>query len=77
MRHAGQAKADVRVARGQDELVLEVTDDGKGAPGANPAGHGLVGIRERVAMYDGQLVSGPRPTGGFAVEARIPLGGRA
>jgi signal transduction histidine kinase len=77
VRHAGQATAHVRVGRERDELVLEITDDGRGTPAANPAGHGLVGIRERVAMYDGQLRSGPRATGGFAVEARIPLGGRA
>ena len=77
VRHAGPATADVRVARERDELVLQVADDGKGSSAVNPGGHGLVGIRERVAMYDGQLVTGPRATGGFAVEARIPLGGRA
>jgi signal transduction histidine kinase len=79
LRHAGPARAAVAVGYRDDELVLDVTDDGRGAaagldhlpvPGS---GHGLVGMRERVALFGGRLSTGPRAGGGFAVRARIPL----
>ncbi|WP_413804852.1 sensor histidine kinase [Streptomyces sp. OE57] len=62
-------------ARGQ--VHIEVVDDGAGrAPVSGRAdlrgGHGLVGMRERVMMYEGTLQAGPRPGGGFAVSARLP-----
>jgi signal transduction histidine kinase len=74
LKHAGPASAEVVVRYGERELELEVRDDGRGrASGANGGGHGLVGMRERVAIYGGELRAGPRPEGGFALVARLPL----
>jgi signal transduction histidine kinase len=75
LKHAGPAAtARVRVSRGADELTVEVVDDGRGrAPASESGGHGLVGMRERVALLGGDLDAGPRPEGGFAVRARLPL----
>ncbi len=56
------------------ELELQITDDGRGPSGdANGAGHGLVGMRERVALYGGSLDAAPTGTGGFAVRATLPI----
>jgi signal transduction histidine kinase len=79
LRHAGPARACVTVRYRGDHLEVEVVDDGAGtgdqpAAGAGP-GHGLLGIGERVAMFDGVLHAGPRPEGGFAVVARLPVRG--
>jgi signal transduction histidine kinase len=57
-----------------DALTLSVSDDGRGAQPAD-GGHGLVGLRERVALYGGELEAGPAPGGGFALKARLPLHG--
>jgi signal transduction histidine kinase len=75
LRHAGPARARVRVRYGLHELELEVVDDGGGAAVVNGAGHGLAGMRERVAIYGGDLTAGSRPEGGFRVQARLPLPG--
>ena len=56
-----------------DGLLLEVVDDGTGPVRSNGDGHGLTGMRERVSVFGGRLESGPRPEGGFAVKARLPL----
>jgi len=78
-KHAGaSAAATVRVAFGDDELVVEVTDDGRGAASslsATGAGQGLIGMRERVEIYGGELTSGPRRSGGYAVRAVLPIVG--
>jgi signal transduction histidine kinase len=77
LRHAGPAHATV-VVRYRDGCVeLAVTDDGSGAAEASgpDAGHGLVGIGERVTMLGGSLNAGPRPEGGFEVSARLPIRG--
>ena len=72
LRHAGPARARETLRYADHGLEVEVADDGVGANGANGAGHGLVGIRERVAVVGGELAAGPRPEGGFAVHARLP-----
>jgi signal transduction histidine kinase len=74
LKHAGRATAVVRLTVTDGFLVVEVTDTGRGpTPAADRIGHGLVGMRERVALYGGVLRTGPRPGGGFRVYARIPL----
>ena len=76
LKHAGPAHADVTVGCADGAVMIEVTDDGAGtAPGgAHPGGQGLAGMRERVAVFGGELQAGPRSDGGFAVRARLPLG---
>jgi signal transduction histidine kinase len=74
LKHAGPATAEVIVRYGDRELELAVRDDGRiHTPAADGGGHGLLGMRERVALYGGELVAGPRPEGGFALTARLPL----
>ena len=76
LKHAGQARADVTIGCADEAVTIEVTDDGTSEPAnAVPAGgHGLAGMRERVAIFGGELRAGPRSGGGFAVRARLPLG---
>ena len=74
LKHAGDAHASVRVRYGADSLELEIVDDGAGArTRAGSGGHGLVGMRERVALYGGRLDAGRRPSGGFAVRVLLPI----
>jgi signal transduction histidine kinase len=72
LKHAGPATARVVVRYRQDELVLEIADDGAGATNGDGGGHGLAGIRERVAVFGGNVQAGRRPEGGYAVRARLP-----
>ena len=74
LKHAGDAEAEVTVRYGSSMLELEVVDNGSGAaaPGGTP-GHGLIGMRERVALYGGLLEAGTRNGHGYAVRARLPL----
>ncbi|MEV8637465.1 sensor histidine kinase [Streptosporangium sp. NPDC051023] len=77
LRHAGPlARAWVTVRHEHGQLAVQIEDDGQGLDSARAGdrtGHGLVGIRERVALYGGVLRIGPRPEGGFEVNARFPL----
>jgi signal transduction histidine kinase len=74
LKYASGARTQVLVKFGQGELRLEVLDAGGARlDGANGAGRGLLGMRERVAIYGGELEAGQRPEGGFAVRARLPL----
>ncbi len=75
-RHAGARHACVRLEYAADALRVEVTDDGRGPAGGRD-GHGLIGMRERVALYGGTLETGAGPHGGFRVAAVLPLGGPA
>jgi signal transduction histidine kinase len=74
IKHAGSAHASVRVAYGDSGLELEILDDGPGAPNGEHAraGHGLVGMRERVALFGGSLETGPANGAGYRVRARLP-----
>ena len=78
VKHAGPATAQVVVGYRDQEIRVEVTDDGRGAvtsvgDGRVGSGHGLIGMRERVAAFGGDLEVGPRPGGGFRVAARLPF----
>jgi signal transduction histidine kinase len=73
-KHGGpQARARVLLRYCEDVLMLQITDDGLGVTEADGAGHGLTGMRERVALYHGTLRAGPRPGGGYQVTARLPV----
>jgi signal transduction histidine kinase len=73
LKHAGPARALVRVRYGDDQLEIEVADDGRGSANGDGSGHGLVGIRERVTVYGGDFAAGGRPEGGYAVRATLPF----
>jgi signal transduction histidine kinase len=74
-RHAGPASATVLVRYGPDDLTVRVDDDGRGPVAATGPGNGngIRGMRERVAALGGELTTGPRPGGGFRVQARLPI----
>jgi signal transduction histidine kinase len=78
IKHAGKPRTRVRVDVRDGDLVLEVADAGRPIPAAGPAapaaGRGLLGLRERAALYGGELQAGPQPGGGWLVRARIPAG---
>jgi signal transduction histidine kinase len=73
LKHAGDAHATVRVRYGADALELEISDDGEGASDtAGSGGHGLVGMRERVALCGGRFHASRNAAGGFTVQAVLP-----
>jgi signal transduction histidine kinase len=74
LKHAGDARVSVHVGYGHDSLEIEIIDDGTGgrAP-VSSGGHGLAGMRERVALYGGRLDAGRRQNGGFAVRVVLPI----
>jgi len=76
IKHAGPAHAAVSVRYGEDQLALEIVDDGVGTSGPDAArsGHGLVGMRERVALFGGTLRTGPQEGRGYRVQALLPYG---
>ncbi|HYB48206.1 MAG TPA: hypothetical protein VED20_12735, partial [Streptosporangiaceae bacterium] len=83
LKHAGQARTVVHLEYRPRELLITVSDDGRPAdaaasdpvrgPLSGPGGRGLIGLRERIAVYHGELDAGPRPGGGWRLAARIPL----
>jgi signal transduction histidine kinase len=78
LKHAGASRADVTLHYGDRELELEICDDGSGAAApAGGTGHGLVGMRERAAVFGGSLEAGARAGGGFRVRALLPFEGVA
>jgi len=82
LKHAGKPSTEVRLAYEPAALVVEIADGGRPIPAAGPgpdasvlrgAGMGLLGLRERVALYGGELAAGPLPSGGWLVQARMPV----
>jgi signal transduction histidine kinase len=76
VRHNGAVRAELRVQVTDSELAIRISNDPPktGSPAApDGGGMGMVGMRERVSLYDGTLAAGPLPDGGYGVEARIPL----
>ncbi|MFI2711107.1 sensor histidine kinase [Micromonospora sp. NPDC018662] len=77
LKHAGVgASVELTLDWADDIVAVRAVDDGRGRPVVRPApsgGHGLVGMRERVGVYDGELTAGPTLAGGWRVEARLPL----
>jgi signal transduction histidine kinase len=73
LKHARASQADVTVRYGSDELCIEVRDNGRGAVPDDGHGHGLVGIRERVKVYGGEMTTDAASGGGFVLSTRLPL----
>lgn len=73
LKHARATHADVTVQYTPDELQIEVRDDGTGAAPSDGRGHGLIGVRERVNLYGGEMSAGTVNGGGFALRTRLPL----
>jgi signal transduction histidine kinase len=73
-RHAAASRAEVRLSYHPDRLCLQISDDGMGASEDPPTGgHGLIGMRERAALYGGRLEASGAPGAGFTVRAVLPL----
>jgi signal transduction histidine kinase len=77
LRHADTDRCTVRLVYRPSVIVIEVIDGGRGPRRGRGSGHGLIGMRERLAMYGGRLTSGPRSGGGFQVRAELPVPGPA
>jgi signal transduction histidine kinase len=75
VRHANADRADIRLVWGHGTLMIDISDDGRGAPSSFPSGgNGLIGIRERAAACGGDVTTGPHPGGrGFQVRVRFPI----
>lgn len=76
LRHANASRANVTILYGEDDVRIEVRDDGIGEVANKRPGFGLVGINERVKIFGGEMEAGPSRTGGFVLRARLPLGGK-
>jgi signal transduction histidine kinase len=73
LKHAHASHADVTIHYAPDEVEIEVRDNGYGAVISNGHGHGLIGIRERVKLYGGDMTAGTANGGGFRLSTRLPL----
>jgi signal transduction histidine kinase len=75
LKHAGATRADITVRYGPEELQVEVLDDGVGPTASDGLGRGIMGIRERVKIYRGEMAAGAGPDGGFLLNVRLPVQG--
>jgi signal transduction histidine kinase len=73
LKHAGPARAEVTIRYRRTIVELEIRDDGSATANGAGSGHGLIGMRERVAMFGGELEARRQNGGGFIVRARLPL----
>ena len=73
LKHARAGRASVTLRYGAEELEVEVADDGRGPAQSDGLGHGLVGVRERVKIYGGDMFAGRENGGGFTLRARLPI----
>jgi len=73
LKHAHASDADVTVRYRPDEVEIEVRDNGAGSATTDGLGHGLVGVRERVKLYGGEMSAGRAPGGGFVLSTRLPI----
>jgi signal transduction histidine kinase len=74
LKHARASDADVTVRYRPEELEIEVRDNGQGSATSDGLGHGLVGVRERVKIYGGEMTAGTATEGGFVLSTRLPVG---
>jgi signal transduction histidine kinase len=74
LKHAQAEHADVTLRYSRDELQIEVSDDGRGSRTGDGLGHGLLGVRERVKIFGGEMTVGAGSEGGFVLITRLPLG---
>jgi len=79
IKHVAVSSANVTISYRPDSVAVKITDEGLGAPPGLPArtgsGHGIIGMRERVAVFGGEFAAGPGPDGGFRVRACFPIAG--
>jgi signal transduction histidine kinase len=73
LKHAGAGHADVTIRYGVNELLIEIRDNGRGATSTDGLGHGLVGVRERVNVYGGEMTTATAADGGFVLSTRLPF----
>jgi len=73
LKHADASHADVTISYAPDEVQIQVRDNGHGAMTSNGHGHGLIGIRERVKLYGGEMTAGTASGGGFVLSTRLPV----
>jgi signal transduction histidine kinase len=73
LKHARAQRAEVLVRYSDGHVELTVSDDGRGDGGGDGGGHGLVGMRERVSVFGGEVEAGPGPEGGYRLRATLPL----
>jgi signal transduction histidine kinase len=73
IKHAHATRAEVLVNYGEGAIEVTVLDDGRGVGNGDGGGHGLLGMRERVSVYGGELDAGPQPGGGYRLRARLPV----
>lgn len=76
-KHANASRTEVHLRYEPDAIEVEVCDDGIGAAARSEGGQGLLGMRERVSIFGGEIDAGPRPEGGFRLRARLPVPGRS